>query len=401
MSFQAEIPYGAYWSTPFSKWQGSFADLHAIEFVAYVTKQELAKRNIPGEVFDFAVLGITVPQKRCFYGTPWYMSMAGMPDISGPMLGQACATGVRSLLAGAQEIEVGMSQTALVAACERISNGPNIYYPDPRGPGGTGVNENWNMDNMGCDPAGGHSMTQTGENVAKKFQITTEHQNEVALRREEQYLMATADDQAFQKKYMTLPFEVPNKRFKKTVGALEGDEGVQHSTPEGLAKLRPVLEGGTITFGTQTHPADGNAAIVLTTPERAKELSSDPNIRINIRGFGLARVELAYMPEAPVPAARKALEAAGITIDQIGAVKTHNPFAVNDIVFATETGYDLNEMNNYGSSLVWGHTQAPMALRALIELIEELVIKGGGFGLFTGCAAGDSSMAVVIEVSGG
>ena len=80
------------------------------------------------------------------------------------------------------------------------------------------------------------------------------------------------------------------------------------------------------------------------------------------------------------------------------AIKTHNPFAVNDLYFAKQMGCDLKNMNNYGCSLVWGHPQAPMGTRSIIELIEELVLKGGGFGLFTGCAAGDTAMAVVLEV---
>ena len=104
------------------------------------------------------------------------------------------------------------------------------------------------------------------------------------------------------------------------------------------------------------------------------------------------------MPEAPLPAASRALEQAGLKIGDMKAVKTHNPFAVNDILFSRQTGVPLAKMNNYGSSLVWGHPQAPMGTRAVIELIEELALAGGGYGLFTGCAAGDSAMAVVLQV---
>ena len=90
----------------------------------------------------------------------------------------------------------------------------------------------------------------------------------------------------------------------------------------------------------------------------------------------------------------------GLTMAQIDAVKTHNPFAINDLFFARETGADLKTMNNFGCSLVWGHPQAPMGTRAIIEVIEELAQRGGGWGLFTGCAAGDTAMAVVLEVTG-
>jgi len=398
MNYKAEIPYGAYWSTPFARWQGSLAHLNSVEFAAHVARRELARRNIDPAGFDYGVLGLSVPQKHSFFGTPWFMGLAGAGQAGGPTLMQACATGVRTLLAGAQEIEVGMSTAALIVNCDRTSNGPHLYYPNPRGPGGTGIAEDWVMDNFGCDPLGGHSMLTTAENVAARHGIGTAEQHEVVLQREAQYAQALADGSAFLKRFMTLPFEVPAPGYKKTLATLEGDEGISHSTPEGLAKLKPVMPGGTVTFGGQTHPADGNAAIVVATRERARELATDPKISVRLHGFGLARAELAYMPEATVPAAQRALAQAGRSIGQIAAVKTHNPFALNDIFFARSTGIDWRTMNNYGCSLVWGHPQAPMGTRAIIELIEELALRGGGFGLFTGCAAGDTAMAVVLEV---
>jgi acetyl-CoA acetyltransferase len=86
-------------------------------------------------------------------------------------------------------------------------------------------------------------------------------------------------------------------------------------------------------------------------------------------------------------------------VDQLDAVKTHNPFAVGDIYFSGALGIDIAAMNNYGCSLIWGHPQGPMGLRSVIELIEELAAKGGGYGLFSGCAAGDTGMAIVIQVT--
>jgi acetyl-CoA acetyltransferase len=399
MNYKAEIPYGAYWSTPFARWQASFANLHSVEFAAHVARLELERRRIDPKVFDYGVLGFSVPQKHSFYGLPWLTGLIGAKGVGGPTMMQACATGVRTLLAAAQEIEVGMASTALVLNCDRTSNGPHLYYPNPRGPGGTGAAEDWVMDNFGCDPLGGHSMLTTAENVAKRHGFTTAEQHEVVLRREQQYRESLSDGAAFLKRFMTLPFEVPAPGFKKVAGKLEADEGVSNSTAEGLAALKPVMPGGTVTFGGQTHPADGNAAIVVTTRERARELSTNPKIAVRLHGFGQARAELAYMPEATVPAAQQALAQAGRRIDQIAAIKTHNPFAINDLLFARATGVDWRTMNNHGCSLVWGHPQAPMGTRSVIELIEELALRGGGFGLFTGCAAGDTSMAVVLEVT--
>jgi acetyl-CoA acetyltransferase len=397
----AYIPYGCYWSTPFARWQGALAHLHSLEFAAHVAKGALASREVPLDAIDYGVLGMTVPQQGCFYGLPWATGLMGAPHVGGPTVNQACATSARILQMAADEIAGGSSQASLVLAADRTSNGPHLYYPNPRGPGGTGRHEDWVLDNFGRDPFAEVAMIETAENVARARQVSTAEQHAVTLRRYAQYRDALKDDSAFLKRFMTLPFGVPDERFRKSVGSLAGDEGIHDTTAEGLSRLTPVREGGTVTYGAQTHPADGNCGIVVARHDRARELSRDTAIVIKLRGFGQARVERAHMPLAPVPAARRALEAAGVGIGQIDAVKSHNPFALNDIVFSRETGFPLERMNNFGCSLVWGHPQGPTGLRAIIELIEELALRGGGIGLFHGCAAGDTAMAVVLEVGAG
>ncbi|VWX63766.1 Acetyl-CoA acetyltransferase [Burkholderiales bacterium 8X] len=392
------IPYGAYWSTPFARWQGSLSHLHSLSFAAHVARQALDKRSIDASVFDHGVLGMTVPQKGSFYGLPWLMGSIGADHVAGPTISQACATGARILQSAASEIREGHATVALALAADRTSNGPHIYYPAPDGPGGTGAHENWILDNVERDPLVGVSMLQTAENVAARNRADLGRQNALTLRRYQQYADATRDDSAFLRRFMDLPFEVPDSRFRRTVTTLQGDEGIHDTTAEGLARLKPVLPGGSVTFGGQTHPADGSTAVVLTTPERARELTREPQIDIRLLGFGQGRVERGYMPAAPIPAAERALRAAGLSIGDIDAFKTHNPFIVNDIAFADHFGLDAERINNYGCSLVWGHPQGPTGLRSIVELIEELVIRGGGLGLFTGCAAGDSAMSVVLQV---
>ena len=122
-------------------------------------------------------------------------------------------------------------------------------------------------------------------------------------------------------------------------------------------------------------------------------------VDVQLLSFGQARVKKGFMPMAVVPAAAQALGRAGITADQLGSVTSHNPFAVNDVYLARELKLDPERMNRHGCSLVWGHPQGPTGLRSIIELIEDLATAGGGYGLFTGCAAGDSAAAVVLKVS--
>ncbi len=395
---EAFIPYGAYWCTPFVRWQGSFSHLHPLEFAAHVGRAELAARNIDPNLIDHGVLGYTVPSSSCFYGLPWVSAMMGLDSVGGPSVNHACATSARAVQMATQEVAAGSAECSLLVMADKLSNGPHLYYPQPTGPGGTGGHEDWVLDNFSKDPYARCAMIDTAENVAKKYGVTTSEQHDIALLRYQQYDEACADDHAFHKRFMRLPFEVPDPRFRKTVKTLNGDEGIHGTTAEGLAALKPVQPNGTVTFGAQTHPADGNAAMLVTTRERARELADDAKVEVRIAGCGLARTEKAHMPQAPVPAARRALADADLTIGDIDCIKSHNPFAVNDAVFAREFNLDWRKMNNYGCSLVWGHPQGPTGLRAMIELIEELAMRGGGRGLFHGCAAGDSAMAVVLEV---
>ena len=395
---KAYIPYGGYWSTPFCRWQGSFGHLHSLKFGAEVTVGALAERKIPADVFDGLYLGLTVPQQFSFYGGPWVAGLIGAPGISGPIISEACGTAGRVVSSAAMGVELGTHSVVLALLCDRTSNSPHIYYPNPLAVGGVGKTEDWVWDNFGHDPFAKNSMVQTAENVAKKAGIDRAAQDEVALLRYQQYHDALKDDAAFLKRFMVLPLEVKDSSGRKVVNTVTGDEGVFPTTAEGLAKLRPVVEGGTVTFGTQTYPADGNAGLIVTTREKAAELSRDPNVVVRVVSYGQGRADKGFMPMANVPATRQALTRAGVTMRDIKAIKTHNPFAVNDVYFAKEMGIDVSAMNRFGSSLVWGHPQAPTGARLIIELIEELVLAGGGYGLFTGCAAGDTAFAVMIKV---
>jgi len=393
------IPYDAYWSTPFCRWQGNFAHLHSMVFAAETCKRAFLARTISPETFDGIVLGITIPQKNSFYGAPWMAGMIGTKGITGPTISQACATSAKCVSEASAQIELGARETVLVVTCDRTSNGPHLYYPNPLGVGGTGDKEDWVWDNFGYDPYAKNAMIETAENVAREAGISKEEQDEVALIRYNQYQDALKDNSAFLHRFMVVPIDVKDMFGRKVLATVTGDEGVFPTTAEGLARLRPVTENGTVTYGTQTFPADGNASIVVTTKEKAQEHSRDRNIEIQVLSYEEARAKRGFMAMAVVPAAQKALSAAGIGIKDVKAIKTHTPFAVNDVYFCREMGIKYEEMNNYGCSLVWGHPQGSTGARLIIELIEELVILGGGYGLFDGCAAGDTAAAVVLKVN--
>ncbi|WP_306536261.1 thiolase family protein [Geobacter sp.] len=393
---KAYIPYRGYYSTPFAKWQGALANENAIVLGAATSKRFFASKGWDPRTIEYVLVGSTVYQKQWFYSGPWAAALMGAEGAPGILVSQACSTSTFSIYQAGMGIETGMFNNSWCLLADRLSNGPHATWPNPNGPGGQQIAEDWVMDNFGKDPWAGGAMIQTAENVAKEYGVTREECDAVTLRRQEQYLDALANDREFQKRYM-FPAEVQLSKKKSIF--LETDEGITTSTREGLAALKPVLPEGVHTFGAQTHPADGNAGICVTTREKAKELSADPGIEIQVVSFGFARTKKAYMAAAVAPSAQMALENAGIRAGDLGAVKTHNPFAANDIVMAKVMGLDLDGMNNYGSSLIFGHPQAATGARLMIEGIEELAIKGGGYLLFSGCAAGDTAASIVLKVN--
>jgi acetyl-CoA acetyltransferase len=282
---------------------------------------------------------------------------------------QACATSVACVHAAAASGE----RTRLVVLTDRTSNGPHIVYPSAAAPGGTPRSENWVLDSFGCDPNTGEGMLATAERVAAQGGFSKAEVDAVTARRWEQYEESLGE---FQSRWM-VPF-----------GELEGDWGVRPAPLSVLEGLKPVARDGVTSYGSQTHPADGTAGMIVT--------SSPTEVRILSSGF--ARVDRGEMPKAPVPAASIALRDAGLSISDIDVIKTHNPFAVNDLWFARETGADLEAMNPFGCSLIYGHPQGPTGARGIVELIWALHDRGGGRGLFTGCAAGDTGAALVLEV---
>lgn len=395
MLTKAYIPYRGYYSTPFVKWQGALANENSIELGAATSKRFLESKGWDPTAIEYVLVGSTVYQQHWFYTGPWAAAMLGAVNSPGVLITQACSTSAFALYQAAQGIETGLYQNSWCLLADRCSNSPHAVWPNPNGPGGKPISEDWFMDNVNCDPWAGQAMIQTAENVSKEYGITREECDQITLRRYAQYQDALANEREFQKRYL-FPVEVQISR-KKTI-TVAADEGVMPTTAEGLAGLKPVLADGVHTYGAQTYPADGNCGVSVTTRERAREMSADKNIEVQIISYGYARTKKAYMAAAVAPSAQMALAGAGIKASDVSVIKTHNPFAANDIAMAKVMGLDANSMNNYGCSLIYGHPQAPTGARLMIEGIEEAAIKGGGYVLFSGCAAGDTAASVVIKV---
>ncbi|TCK26248.1 thiolase family protein [Pseudonocardia endophytica] len=387
------VPLGHAWSSPFVKWQGSLAEISSLDLAVAVTSRALADRGVDPAGLDGIVLGWTVPQPEVFYGAPTVAARIGAPRISGPMVSQACATSVAAVHAAAGAV-TGGAGPQLVVTTDRTSNGPSLSWPAPSRQGGAPITEHWVLDSFARDPWADASMIAAGEAVATEIAATRSEIDELTALRWQQYTTALDDDRAFQRRYM-VPVEIPGKRSTLTV---EADEGVRPKELTSIAKLGAATPDGVHTFASQTHPADGCAGAIVTTAVRARELAGGEGI-VRVLASGFARVDTSRMPKAPVPAALSALSDAGRAVRDVAAVTTHNPFAVNDLYLARETGIATDAMNAHGCSLVFGHPQGPTGLRSIAELIETLRLRGGGLGLFTGCAAGDTGAALVLEVT--
>ena len=380
----------------FARWQGRMQYEYSIVLGAETAKWWLAEKGIRSAgMFDYLYLGVTISQIHQFYAAPWAAALMGAGHVPGIALSQACTTGTTCVFQAAVGVETGLYKNVYVLTTDRTSNGPHTIWPNPKGPGGEVISENWLMDNFNADPNVGLRMIETAENVAKEEGITKEACDAASLKRYEQYLMALENDREFQKKYM-FPAEIQISRKKSIL--VEEDEGITPATAEGLASLRPLIPGGVLSFGAQTHPADGNSSMIVTTQEKAKELSADPSMPIQVIAYGFSRERKGYMAAAPVPATKMALANAGLAIDDMKVIKSHNPFIVNDINFAKQFNIDVDGMNNYGCSMIYGHPQGSTATRLIIEGIEETVMKGGGYFLWTGCAAGDSGAALILKI---
>ena len=183
MLTKAFIPYKGYYSTPFSRWQGSMANENSILLAGNTAKRWLHEKSWDPGMFDYLVFGNTIGQLHQFYASPWAAALMGAGDIEGVAVSQACTTSTTCIYQAAAGVETGVYQNCCTLMTDRCSNGPHTVWPNPMGPGGEVISENWLMDNFNSDPNVGLRMIETAENVAKEANFTKEQCDEMSLRR--------------------------------------------------------------------------------------------------------------------------------------------------------------------------------------------------------------------------
>lgn len=363
------IPYAAYYTSPYSRYGKSFKNYNSIKLSAETSKKWFTSKNIDPKTIDYVIYGTSVHQHYGFWAGPWSAALMGCEHTTGHMISQACTTGLLALFNAATQIESNLCNTTYCLTSDRTSNGPMVTWPE------YDVTENWIEDNFNYDPWGQTSMLETAELVADKIKTNKELMDEVTAFRHNQYN------------------SIKSKPYMFNTLGLKDDEGVKNINLDRLNRLKPIKKYHSI--GNVTYPADGHCGILVTNKQIAESFS---NIKIQICSYGYSRCEKSLMPIASIDATKMALTQANLSINQMKVINQHNAFVVNDIAFAKAFSIDVFKMNQYGSPLVYGHPQSPVLSRLTIECIEELINIGGGYGLVTGAAGGDTGAAMIIKV---
>jgi acetyl-CoA acetyltransferase len=391
---KARIPYGTWGSSYFPAWQTSaLAEVNIGQFAGEAMNKILGMKKVPKSALEYLIIGSTIPWHWKFWNAPLVASCLGH-RVPGYHIEQACATGLQAIVLAASEIEGGSYDVVGVLTFDRTSDSPVGVFPERRGYRRTEVLADvW--DNFGFDPATGNAMIKTAGLAARKYKIDREEVDDLTFYRYKQYF-DTKNSGWFEN--VLVPLEVLNIQGR-VLGVIDEDKGVRPVSRSGLREMREL--DTCVTPGSQTHASDGMATLLVTSVDKAREMSTRPEIDIRFVGKIEVRTQPSLMPEAPAIAVNKLLNRTGLNMSDMAVVKNHNPFAVNDAIFAKVMEYNWQKMNTTGSSLVWGHPQGPTLTRIVIESLEEAVSLGGGYVLVFGCAAGDVGIAAIFKVTEG
>lgn len=391
---KARIPYGTWGSSFFPAWQTSaLAEVNIGQFAGEAMNRNLGIRKVPKSELEYLIIGSTIPWHWKFWNAPLVASCLGR-RIPGFHIEQACATGLQAVVLAGAEVQSGSNNVVGVLTFDRTSDSPVGVFPERRAHERTmALSDVW--DNFGFDPAAGNAMITAAGNAARKYRLDRKEVEEITLCRYQQYFETKAS--GFLDRIL-VPLEILNVQGR-FLGRVDDDVGVRKLTLDALRRMREL--DTCVTTGTQTHASDGMATLLVTTAEKAKELSPRPEVVIEFVAKAEVRAHPALMPESPTLAVQKLLAKTGLTMADMAVVKSHNPFAINDAIFAKVMEYDWREVNKTGCSLVWGHPQGPTLTRMLIEGLVEAVDLGGGLVLLFGCAAGDVGIAGLFRVTQG
>lgn len=379
--------------TALGKFGGSLTNTPAVELGAIVIKEAMRRAGIKPEDVDEVLMGNVLQAGLGQSPARQAAVKAGIPvEVPALTVNNVCGSGLKVVNMAAAMIEAGEADVMVVGGMENMSAAP---YALPQARFGYRMNDGKLVDVMikdGLwDAFNDYHMGITAENVAEKYGITREMQDEFAAW-SQQKCEAAQKTGKFDEEIVPVPVKV-----KKEIVEFKVDEFPRAGvTAESISKLKPAFKkDGTVTAANASGINDGAAALVIMTAEKAKELGVTPMAKFI--GGASAGVDPSIMGVGPVYATRKALKKTGMTLDQIDLIEANEAFAAQSVAVANELGFDKSKVNVNGGAIALGHPIGASGCRILVTLLYELKHSGKKTGLATLCIGGGMGVATIVE----
>ena len=380
--------------TAVGKFGGSLKDFNPGQLGSLVLKDALKKANVKenevDEVIMGNVLGAGHGQNVARQAAIW----AGIPkEVSSFTVGKVCGSGLKSVVLGAQSIMLGDADVVLAGGMESMSMAPYALKKNRWGAKmGNGEVVDLMIHDGLWDIFNNYHMGVTAENVAEKYKITREEQDEFSAKSQNK---AEAAIKAGKFKDEIVPVVIPQQKGEPVI--FDTDEFPRSgTTKETLSKLKPAFKkDGTVTAGNASGINDGAAAVLLMSEGKAKELGITP--LATIKGYASCGVPPEIMGMGPVGASRNALKRAGITLDKLDLVELNEAFASQSIAATRELGFAPDKVNVNGGAIALGHPIGASGTRILVTLLHELNKRKVTYGLCSLCIGGGQGIAMVVK----
>lgn len=381
--------------TGFGTFGGTLKDFTATDLGTFAAGCALERAGVEPAAVDHVVFGNALQTSAdAIYLARHVALRAGLPiETPAVTVNRLCGSGFEAIIQGAQQILLGESQIVLAGGAESMSQAPHVVrgarWGLRLGPAPPFEDLLWESLQ---DPQCGFSMAETAENLADKHNISREAVDAYALRSQQ-----AARDAWAAGHYADEVIEVPikNRRTKQTDNWAADEHMRPETSAEALAKLPPYFKkDGVVTAGNASGICDGGAAVVIAG-EDAMGKHGAPIGRLV--SWGVAGVEPKYMGIGPVPAARKALEKAGMTLEQMDLVEVNEAFSAQYLAVEKELGLDRSKTNVDGGAIAIGHPLAATGARITAHLLHALRRRGLRYGLGSACIGGGQGAAVIVE----
>lgn len=379
--------------TAVGKYGGALKDVSAADLGAVVIKEALERANLKPELVDEVIMGNVVQAGLGQNVTRQSILKAGLPEeVPGFTLNKVCGSGLRAVSLAAQIIKAGDGDILVAGGMENMSAAPYILPTTRWGQRmGNGTMVDAMVNDALTDAFQGYHMGITAENIAEKWGLTREMQDEFAAASQQK---AEAAIKAGKFKDEIVPVLI---KTKKEDIVFDTDEFPKFgSTSEGLAKLKPAFKkNGTVTAGNASGINDGAAAVVVMSAEKAAELGIKPMAKIlAYASKGLAPAIMGY---GPFQSTKKVLEAAGLTVADIDLIEANEAFAAQSLAVARDLNFDMAKVNVNGGAIAIGHPVGCSGTRILTTLLYEMEKREAKRGLATLCIGGGMGTALIVE----